>query len=300
MKKAVLLAALTLGVLILGTAGWWGYQYVQYRQHLPTLDLVVNDVAREYHIYVPRTDSKDEFALVVLLQGGDAGSWRFAQQHRWEALADKLGVILVQPVGYKLPHNEGAWQLDTHAGASQDVEFISAMLKDVAASYAIDERKVYAVGYSMGSMFSYELACQMSGRFIAIASHAGSMPIDPRDCNPTRHVPIMHLHGVDDPIIAYSNRWDWKAWPTVGTMQDVPGLIDYWSTKYACKGERVMTENGATHFVYADCEQGGRIEHYKIEDIGHDWPDQIFGRSTHQVIWDFFTEVSATEQPKTG
>jgi len=80
----------------------------------------------------------------------------------------------------------------------------------------------------------------------------------------------------------------------------VPGLIDYWSTKYACKGERVMTENGITHFVYEDCEQGGRIEHYKIEDIGHDWPDQIFGRSTHQVIWDFFTEVSATEQPKTG
>ncbi|GIS19049.1 MAG: hypothetical protein CM15mP120_09650 [Pseudomonadota bacterium] len=33
-----------------------------------------------------------------------------------EMLADKLGVILVQPVGYKLPHNEGAWQLDTHGG----------------------------------------------------------------------------------------------------------------------------------------------------------------------------------------
>ena len=70
MKKAVLLAAITLGVLILGTAGWWGYQYVQYRQHLPTLDLVVNDVAREYHIYVPRTDSKDEFALVDCCKAG--------------------------------------------------------------------------------------------------------------------------------------------------------------------------------------------------------------------------------------
>ncbi|GIS19048.1 MAG: hypothetical protein CM15mP120_09640 [Pseudomonadota bacterium] len=46
------------------------------------------------------------------------------------------------------------------------------MLKDVAANYAIDERKNFAVGYSMGSMFGYELACQMSGRFIAI-SHAG-------------------------------------------------------------------------------------------------------------------------------
>ncbi|MEC7379558.1 MAG: hypothetical protein VX886_05140, partial [Pseudomonadota bacterium] len=99
MKKAVLLVALTLGVLMLGTASWWGYQYVQYRQHLPTLDLVVSDVAREYHIYVPRTDSKDEFALVVLLQGGDAGSWRCAQRHRWDVLADKLGVLLVQPVG---------------------------------------------------------------------------------------------------------------------------------------------------------------------------------------------------------
>ncbi|GIS19047.1 MAG: hypothetical protein CM15mP120_09630 [Pseudomonadota bacterium] len=44
-------------------------------------------------------------------------------------------------------------------------------------------------------------------------------------------------------------------------MQDVPGLIDYWSTKYACKGERVMTENGTTLFRLCGCEQGGRIEH---------------------------------------
>ena len=107
-----------------------------------------------------------------------------------------------------------------------------AMIDTIAASHAINESRIYALGYSMGSMFSYELACQMSTRFTAIASHAGSMPINPRDCTPTRNVPIMHLHGVEDPIIAYSNTWDWKAWPTVGTMQDIPGLINYWTGKY--------------------------------------------------------------------
>ena len=59
MKKAVLLVALTLGVLMLGTASWWGYQYVQYRQHLPTLDLVVNDVLGSItsmcHEQIPKT-----------------------------------------------------------------------------------------------------------------------------------------------------------------------------------------------------------------------------------------------------
>ena len=107
MKRVLLLMGIVVVVVVLGTATWWGYQYTQYRQHWPAIDLVVNDVLREYHIYMPRSKPGDRLALLVLLQGGDAGSWRFAQQARWEALADERGIVLAQPVGKKLKHNEG-------------------------------------------------------------------------------------------------------------------------------------------------------------------------------------------------
>ena len=104
-----------------------------------------------------------------------------------------------------MPPNEGAWQLNTDAQSRQDIDYIEAMIDDISSGHPVDASKVYAVGYSLGSMFSYELACQMSGRFAAIASFAGTMPVSPKSCDPERNVPIMHIHGVEDPIIAYGS-----------------------------------------------------------------------------------------------
>ena len=93
----------------------------------------------------------------------------------------------------------------------QDIDFVEALIDDLSAKYEIDPARIYAVGYSLGSMFSYELACQLDDRFAAIASFAGTMPVAPIDCLPERNVPLLHLHGDDDPIIAYHNTWDWKS-----------------------------------------------------------------------------------------
>ena len=137
-------------------------------------------------------------------------------------------------------------------------------------------------------MFSYELACQMSDRFAAIASFAGTMPVSPKSCDPKRNVPIMHIHGVKDRVISYEHAWDWKSWDSVGTMRDVPSLIEFWRDRYNCQNEDRAKTEGTVHFVYDSCEQGARVEHYRLENQGHDWPDNLNGVSTHSVIWDFF------------
>ena len=80
-------------------------------------------------------------------------------------------------------------------------------------------------------MFTYELACQMSDRFAAIASYAGTMPVSPASCDISDGIAMMHIHGELDGIIAYNNAWDWKEWDSVGTMQAIPDLVDYWGDK---------------------------------------------------------------------
>lgn len=174
----------------------------------------------------------------------------------------------------------------------QDIDFFNAMIDELAAKYTVDPNRIYAVGYSLGSMFSYELACQMSSRYAAIASFAGTMPVSPKSCEPERNVPLMHLHGVKDPIIAYNNAWDWKAWDSVGTMRDIPSLIEYWRDKYNCSDESRSDTDLGTHVVHAGCDGGARVEHHRMEEVDHGWPQSIDGVSTHRVLWQFLSEFS--------
>lgn len=292
MKKTLIIIG---GIVVVCTglyAAWWGYVVYSYKQNLPTVEITVNGVEREYHVYVPTNPPVGPVSLVVVLQGGDAGSWRFPQQFRFEELAEKEGFIYAQPVGKLLPPNEGAWQLDTTTESMQDIDFVEALIDDLSAKHTVDPARIFAVGYSLGSMFSYELACHMDDRFAAIASFAGTMPVAPKDCEPERYVPLMHIHGVNDGIIAYGNTWDWKAWDSVGTMRDIPGLVQYWQEKFNCQNVTETEGDTSMHIVHDACDQDARVEHYRIEAGGHEWPENINGVSTHNVIWSFLSSFS--------
>ena len=294
MKKS----AVVLGVIIVvGTALWgarwaeerWAEEKADWRQHLPITELAVNGIERQYHLFVPTNPPAGPMSLLVLLVGGDAGSWKFPQQDRWEKTAELEGIILAFPLGKVMPPNESAWQLNTDAHSRQDIDFVEAMIDDISGRHPVDPHEVYAVGYSLGSMFCYELACQMSDRIAAIASFAGSMPVSPKSCDPERNVPLMHVHGVKDPIIAYGQPWDWKSWDSVGTMREIPSLVEFWRERYNCHDERRAETEAEIHFVYESCEQGARVEHYRLETLGHEWPDNLSGVSTHRVMWSFLS-----------
>lgn len=292
MKKLLKIFGVIVAICGVLYVGYWIYIDAKWGQHLPTTDLVVNGVEREYHSFVPPNPPAGPMSVIVLLQGGSAGSYVLPQQGRFEELAQAEGMVLAIPVGKRLPHNEGAWQLNTDAQSMQDIDYVEAMISDVSARHSVDPSRIYAIGYSLGSMFSYELACQMSTRFAAIASFAGTMPVSPKSCEPTRNIPIMHIHGAQDPIIAYDNTWDWKQWDSVGTMQDIPSLVRYWGDKYNCQTKSQEDSESSTHIVFDTCDQMARVEHHRIEGGGHDWPENINGVSTHEVIWSFLKNYS--------
>ena len=132
----------------------------------------------------------------------------------------------------------------------------------------------------------------MSDQFAAIASFAGTMPVIKKSCNPQDNVSIMHIHGLKDPIIAYGNTWEWKEWDSVGEMHDVPGLLQFWRDRYQCQNKLVYKNMGEVHIVYDDCNQGTRVEHYRLVDRGHEWPQTLGEVPTHRVIWSFFNSFT--------
>ena len=247
---------------------------------------------RQYRLYVPTTRDGTSMSLIIAVHGGGGGAGvPFQQEEQFRMLSEYERVILAFPIGINVGNNEADWQLNTTSDRLHDIEFIGTIIDDIGSRYALDESRVYATGYSLGSMFVYELACHMGDRFAAIASHAGSMPLAPVSCDPEVFVPIMHIHGVADSIIPYSTAWDWKAWDSVGTMTDIPGLISYWSGKYGCQTVTEEETSSSTHIVHSDCQQGVRVEHHRLPG-DHGWPFSLNGAVTPQVLWWFLSEFT--------
>ena len=254
--------------------------------------ITVNGIKREYRLSVPISEAGVKLPVLMAFHGGMSRDYPFPQQKEFDNLNDG-NLIMVYPLSEILPPNEGEWQLNTNETYKQDIEFVEALIKEISSLYCVDINRFYATGYSLGSMFSYELACHMNDQFAAIASHAGTMPLEPNSCLMKNKIPIMQLHGTNDFIISYDKQWDWKLWyGSVGTMMDVPTLINFWSNKYNCQNITEKQIESVVHIVNDSCDENVRIEHYKLKGSGHEWPNTINNISTPQIIWDFLSEFT--------
>jgi polyhydroxybutyrate depolymerase len=282
--------AVIFGVVLLVGCGESGSG--SYSSSLPEASVAVDGVERAYRFAVPAASSGGSMPLLIGLHGGGMRDYPFPQEDLFTELAEEEAILIAYPLSRQLPENEGEWQLNTTDQTRQDVAFIEALIAQMSATHDVDAARIYVMGYSLGSMLAYELACQLHERVAAVASHAGTMPVSPASCEPDAGLPILHVHGEDDYIIAYGNTWDWKAWDSVGTMRDIPSLVDFWKTTNACQSTTERDFGPSTHVVHDDCAMGARVEHYRLGEAGHEWPEVIDGVSTHRVIWDFLSDFS--------
>ena len=79
-----------------------------------------------------------------------------------------------------------------------DVGFLLKVIADIAARTPVDLRRVYVTGISNGGMMAYAMAAEASDHVAAISSVSGQVELP--TIHPTRAVPTMEFHSVDDPI----------------------------------------------------------------------------------------------------
>ena len=253
--------------------------------------------------------------VVISLHGG-GGSAEGQQQHtRMDELADREGFIVVYPDGSgRLKNRLLTWNAGTCCGYAMtehvdDVNFIAAMLDDLAQRVSIDTRRVYATGMSNGAMMAYRLAAELPDRIAAIAPVAGGMVL--ADDAPKRPVPIMHIHSVDDPRALYAGGLG-PPFPMTNSRVMHPAVeqtLATWSRVNGCKGEPLVTQKRegegasrgqtATLLVYQGCK--AELEHWRLTGAGHVWPGgkrdtmvRILGPETQVIdanvgMWRFFS-----------
>ena len=95
------------------------------------------------------------------------------------------------------------WQGERGQDNDRDLKLVDAALAALRKTYAVDDDRVYATGFSNGAAFTFLLWAERPNIFAAYAVVAGRLrpavqPKQPR--------PILHVAGVADPQIAYADQ----------------------------------------------------------------------------------------------
>jgi polyhydroxybutyrate depolymerase len=164
---------------------------------------------RPFIVHLPKGQAKENLPVVLVLHGGGGNAENMRSMTGMNDVADKHGFLAVYPEGFGSPLMDRmrTWNAGDCCGPavkkkSDDVGYIDAVIDRLIADYRIDSSRVYATGHSNGAMMSYRLACELSDRIAAIAPNAGQRPVE--GCKFKRPVPVLHMHGTEDPCALYS------------------------------------------------------------------------------------------------
>ena len=260
-----------------------------------TVLILVNDGMREFRLSVPSSEAGTKLPLIIAFHGGGGAEEDFQQQDEFDQLGEQEKFIMVYAVAEDGRSSaEGEWFLNTAATSFEDNDFTEAIVDNLSSQYCLDQDRLYAIGYSLGSMYTYEIACQLNHRFAAVASFAGTMPVDPETCDLIGNMGILHIHGKLDYIIDYDDDWDWKdgEHEGVGTMSNVPGMIEAWSMRANCLSSDTDADLFLEHITHNECFGEVRVEHYGIEFWEHTWPNEVDGTPTYELMWEFLSDFT--------
>lgn len=258
--------------------------------------------SREYSMYLPDDyDGETPLPLLFNFHGGngDIASQIYVSDMR--GLADDNGFIVVYPQALPDPNDDGStnW-LHKDPTDIDDIFFVEAMIDEIATSYAIDETRVYACGYSLGGEFTYELACRLNDKIAAIGAVARTMGTAAfHNCAPTHPTGILTILGTDDTISPY----DGLFWAGEQYYLSAEEMHNYWVEYNQTETEfqegqlsDLDPNDGSTvkYLIWANGEACVRVEHLKVEGGGHDWPG-TFGNmdiDASEEIWNFVSQFS--------
>jgi polyhydroxybutyrate depolymerase len=175
--------------------------------------IVPGQGTRKYSIYTPAFGANTSPHPAILAMHGGGGTAML------QAASSTLNKFAQEQLVY-VAYLEGSGAIQTFnagncCGFAQtqnldDVAYVSKVLDDVQSNFNVNAAKIYATGLSNGGMMSHRLACSLSDRFAAIAAIAGASGQFDRSlnsyyaCNPTRRIPILHIHAVNDRNYPYA------------------------------------------------------------------------------------------------
>ena len=161
---------------------------------------------RHYSIYVPPFGDTSPHPAILSLHGGGGSAMIQASTSLLNKFAqtEKIYVIYLEGTGAIQTFNAGSCCGSAQTQDVDDVLYVRTVLDDIETNYNVNPAKIFATGFSNGSMMSHRLACAVADRIAAIAAvSGGSGQFDKAlnqyyACNSTRPIPVLHIHAAND------------------------------------------------------------------------------------------------------
>ncbi len=280
---------------------------VQYRRYVN-----VGGHEHDYVLFVPTSRiGANNLPLVISLHGGGSNALEQDLLTKFREKAATAGFALMTPNGYQLTWNAGACCDPAKAANINHTAVITRMLDDAATVISTNPDRIFATGHSNGGQMAYRLACELSDRIAAIAPNASYL-LD-RDvnttpatqvfnCQPTRPVPVLHLHGLEDRCAPFEGGA--SAGPAGGLRPPVQDSIDFWTQNNRCTLPPALPNylrGDARCSSHSGCQDGAEVKLCTVASGGHIWPgsdayvgqDVCKGSTTQNLdatdmIWNFF------------
>ena len=294
--------------------------------------LTFGGLHRDYRLHVPpAAGSGRPLPLVLNLHGATQNALLEEVQSGMDASADRDGYLVAYPDGTRIAkvltpdpvakQAQYGWNAGQCCGLPvtrriNDVGFLEKVIADVAARTPVDSRRVYMTGISNGGMMAYAMASEASDRVAAVSSVAGQVELP--TIHPTRAVPTLEFHSVDDPIAKWSGAPNRDPRLRLSVMEG----IDQWvgadrCTPHPVTGPKVVGAPGsisagetATPISYQHCRGRSEVALWRFTGSGHVWPGSLLntgppstwilggvGRGTvlvdaNEAMWEFFQRYS--------
>lgn len=269
--------------------------------------------ARQYKVHVPPSYRPDiPMPMVFCFHGLTQNAVMFCVDGAgMPAKADAAGFLLVMPNGYRNSWNGGTCCGDAVTRKVDDVGFVRALLAELSSHLNIDLTRVYATGLSNGGYMSYRLACEAADLFVAVAPGAAAIGMDDigggtsaagdlSDCNPSRTVSVLDVHGTLDSLVPHALQK-----PSLERLAAAQGC-----SLATAPAEQPASSGDARCVAYEGCPTGVDLIGCTIEAGGHVWFGSdtcgtgapligcaVVGRNSDSfvntdAIWDFFSRHS--------
>jgi polyhydroxybutyrate depolymerase len=252
----------------------------QQNKSLKEHTITYNGLGRSYLLFVPRNYKPEQNAPLILMLHGGGGNAKHTVNTMtpMNSYADEKNVIVAYPNGtgpfnnFLLTWNSGNCCGSAMEKKLDDVGFIRAVVNDIKRQYNIDDKRIFAAGFSNGGMMSYRLGCELSDIFSGIGSVAGALNIT---CNPSQPVSVIIIHGTADMHVLYDGGQGPKQYDMRHPRVDKPvsHAVDFWTRHNNCPPSPQHSESGNIRKeVYGTCSAGTGVTVFTVKDGTHAWP----------------------------
>jgi polyhydroxybutyrate depolymerase len=242
------------------------------RAHHPDIHQVENGT---YRAHPPSAwDGRSELPVLVFFHGFGQSGGLVIGNEALTALADDHGVLVIAPDG-----REKRW---AHQGSPprqrlrDDDRFVATVLADVKRRWPVDDRRVWASGFSIGGSMTWHLACFSGALFTAYLPVAGAFWRPHPEACPSGPVNLFHTHGTSDTVVPMTGR----PIREIYHQGDVVAGIAFWRDQNGCATEPTVVEQvGALRCeIWRGCSSGKRVQ-LCLHPGGHGMPEGALARA---------------------